>query len=173
MAPFVTTNNIGTPGQARWVQNHQPHQLQAMNVSVNATDTYWTWKISTGMRVCGGFGVFWGICWTYDDVGYVRRHDAAHCESEAARCTYVKCNGGGEKANWVTGKVTGQHDSRKPKTTVGQETLMESWQIFLGLHNISAKKGFSSIWFGCELNVNCSGLKIQLIMVWFLKGGTK
>lgn len=29
-----------------------------------------------------------------DDVGYVRRHDAAaHCESEAARCTYVKCNG--------------------------------------------------------------------------------
>lgn len=28
-----------------------------------------------------------------DDVGYVRRHDAAHCESEAARCTYVKCDG--------------------------------------------------------------------------------
>lgn len=30
-----------------------------------------------------------------DDVGYVRRHDAAHCESEAARCTCVKSNGDG------------------------------------------------------------------------------
>lgn len=39
-APFVITNNIGAPGQARWVQNHQAHQLQATNVSVNATDTY-------------------------------------------------------------------------------------------------------------------------------------
>lgn len=28
-----------------------------------------------------------------DDVGYVRQHDTAHYESEAARCTYVKCNG--------------------------------------------------------------------------------
>lgn len=36
-ALFVITNNIGTPGQARWVQNHHAHQPQAMNVSVNAT----------------------------------------------------------------------------------------------------------------------------------------
>lgn len=87
----VITNTIGTSGQARWVQNRHAHQLQALTVSVNATDPHGTFQQERAP--VAGLASSEGFVGHNDDVGYVRRHDAAHCESEAARCTYAKRNG--------------------------------------------------------------------------------